>query len=141
MRKQKKPQAHTPGPWAAVPREVEIGCCSGLSAYYRIVARSRRDDIGRTFASPEQHCEEQHANARLMAAAPELLQTCRQYASDCDMRISLLQDELHEAHTSEDEQRDLMDQKDGKPDFADTIDQIDHWRATKDSIQAIIAEL
>lgn len=66
-------QKHTPGPWkiiAFVPDErYEIATEKSTSSFYRSVATV-------TFGYSEPAETEQHANARLIAAAPELLEAC-----------------------------------------------------------------
>lgn len=68
------------------------------------------------------------ANARLIAAAPELLKKCRQYSSDCETRMIVLREEMFEGGL-------LPEDFDAR----DIEDQIGHWQATKDGVEAVIA--
>ena len=70
----------------------------------------------------------------------KLLRLAKQYSSDCETRIGCLRKELTEANTTEVDQRKLLEQDGGASDFEDTLDQIDHWQATKDGIDLVIRE-
>ena len=65
---------HTPGPWGCDGTEVHAEHLVICNAY-----RSRTDDEGNWMRS-----EEVEANARLIAAAPDLLAACQAIANDCE---------------------------------------------------------
>lgn len=60
---------HTPGPWCVVGRETALE-----------VVEARRHWMRVCFLTSDGACD---ANARLIAAAPDLLALARQYASEC----------------------------------------------------------
>ena len=57
---------HTPGPWAASSASSVVGALVGASATYHVAA-----------VMPQLDKAEVEANARLIAAAPELLEACK----------------------------------------------------------------
>ena len=62
--------AHTPGPWALNGYQVER--CEGIARTIATVAPARR--LGTDYAAGNK--QEAQANARLIAAAPDLLDMC-----------------------------------------------------------------
>ena len=105
--------APTRAPWT-VGLELDILSADGIS-----VARVHDEIV------PSQESE---ANARLIAAAPELLKLAIRYSSDCQTRIEILNEEMQEAGlVPEDE------------DARDLNDQIDHWSATKRMADNVIS--
>jgi hypothetical protein len=67
---------------------------------------------------------EAEANARLMAAAPDLLELARSFRNACDSRISILQEERAEPYA----------------DVDDLDDQIGHWTSLLSKCEAAIAK-
>jgi hypothetical protein len=118
--------AHTPGPWNVYSRDGRT-----------FIAAENPEPIGEDTSAYSRICDIPHcsdgripscrmANARLIAAAPELLDMAKQYSSDCKTRIALLNDEI----ISGDD-----------PDIDDLEDQIGHWTATKKQVDAVIAKV
>lgn len=64
---------HTPGPWRILDHSI---LCDNVNAYgnFHIASFDRCD---------ERLTEEDHANARLIAAAPDLLEACERAAKSC----------------------------------------------------------
>jgi hypothetical protein len=66
---------HTPGPWIAAPYSSVVGA-PVVSASGRSVAKVTYFALGESFSN---HDAESDANARLIAAAPEMLEALRMY--------------------------------------------------------------
>ena len=68
---------HTPGPWRVVPRK----CNRGNTVGHEVRAKNpnAKSDRGENilFVSPDSSVPSAEANARLIAAAPELLKACK----------------------------------------------------------------
>lgn len=78
--------AHTPGPWATVDAEWMISQRSGMGyRYFPVRASGQTWDIANVFADEDD--PEMLANARLIAAAPELLSALREVADGCERRL------------------------------------------------------
>src|ERR1043166_1098245 len=83
---------HTPGPWRSV--RISTGQRSGKEEgmCFRIEApeasSEARWDVALTYYKPA--FEEAEANARLLAAAPELLAACKAALSKLDMVVDLM---------------------------------------------------
>lgn len=109
--------AHTPGPWFLEPVDLIVYDGDRLAAE-AVATIEYRSSV-----------EEREANAWLIAAAPQMLDKLRSYACDCQIRISVLREEMAEVGLTE-----------GDDDAADYIDQIEHWRATKSGVERVIAQ-
>jgi hypothetical protein len=91
---------HTPGPWEVT--KDNLGVCVGLNVFLHPEEPRRMteeecekeeidpcddysiaDCSGGILARPSEECE---ANARLIAAAPELLEACKEALKNCDGR-------------------------------------------------------
>lgn len=71
---------HTPGPWATVDAEWMISQRSGMGyRYFPVRSSGQTWDIANVFADEDD--PEMLANARLIAAAPELLQELKRLLS------------------------------------------------------------
>lgn len=68
----------------------------------------------------------------VLAAAPKLLEKCREYSNACATRIEVLQDE--EAQYCE------CDDKQNHERHCDVGEQVGHWEASKRMVDAVIAE-
>lgn len=71
---------HTPGPWEAIKKENDE--CYWISPL-QLPAIGRRVVAEVNFGFVEPAESEQHANAALIAAAPELLELAKDYAEHC----------------------------------------------------------
>jgi hypothetical protein len=101
MKEQEKRPAHTPGPWHAVFDKLPSPFYVGLVA---LVEGSGRDGNAAVVTN-DRECpkEEWHANARLIAAAPELLKALCDLAEmhegrcdSCGCRIAQEPDEIEQ---------------------------------------------
>jgi hypothetical protein len=91
---------HTPGPWMVLP-SVQTGQFAILTQH------GPRKDIACTYGFPH---DPREANARLIAAAPELLAACtamaewdareEDHAVDFDTRMGLYRDAISKARTA-----------------------------------------
>jgi len=80
---------HTPGPWKVIHGTVQLHvygpalsiCTVGMSEY------DKTKPVG---------TETEKANARLIAAAPELLATLRLYIADCEAELLEYNDDTYE---------------------------------------------
>ena len=62
-----KEQKHTPGPWETEDRNNDL----------RVIWSSRKTQVARTDTSIHHSRQEQEANARLIAAAPDLIEALK----------------------------------------------------------------
>lgn len=88
---------HTPGPWKAIPEPLFNGMhVAGrgpcIRAGHLCIAK-----VDRISASGRKRCEEGEANARLIAAAPELLAFTEKIRSMAEWGATLKRSELDEA--------------------------------------------
>ncbi|MFO0945636.1 MAG: hypothetical protein U1D30_06790 [Planctomycetota bacterium] len=113
--------AHTPGPWFLEPVDLIIydGDHKGAEAV--------------AFAEDRHNADEREANARLIAACPELLELARGFSIACDIRVSILQEE--DALYCECDDKEKHENP-----HCDVGQQVDHWRAYKQQIDAVIAK-
>lgn len=90
---------YTPGPWSYVDRQMETKSAQKIDAFYSIYADPYKSGLGmdnniaRVFKNPGAGHE---ANARLIAAAPEMFEALEWIADHCDGNM-LLPDFVHEA--------------------------------------------
>lgn len=118
--------AHTAGPWFLDEVEMTITADD-----------SRRPICSVHFSDGNGHERQDLANGRLIAAAPMLLLKLRQYSNDCDTRIAILKEEAEELGF--DVEREDDDWRDS--DCRDILEQIHHWKATKDGVEALLGEI
>ncbi len=107
------PSAHTPAPWKVIkqiPSQEDWIFAEGNKVICSIGIES------------EQSPKRNEANAHLVAAAPELLELAKQYVSDCQVRIEILEEQYDDCPCD------------------DIQDQIDHWQATRKIAQKSIAK-
>ena len=108
--------AHTAGPWRIDSLgDDRIWILDDQSNYIGEI--TTEDECGFVCSKVQQR-----ANARLIAAAPDLLTEAKRYSSDCGSRICILEQDF-----SEDPSGDIQDQ-------------IAHWQATKAGVDKVIAK-
>tara|TARA_R110002095_G_scaffold158524_1_gene137384 strand:- start:43584 stop:43988 length:405 start_codon:yes stop_codon:yes gene_type:complete len=121
--------AHSPGPWNWSWTTKDKGSWS----IYTTDEFTGHDCGGNPIADV---CYREHgerfANTRLIAAAPKLLQKCKEYSITCTTRIEVIQDE-------EGQYCDCDDKGDHDR-HCDAGEQIGHWQAIKDMVDAVINE-
>ncbi len=78
---------HTKGPWVVYP-EIQKPTKAGKSAYYEVESAVRAPWVAKvqTFDDDQGECE---ANARLVAAAPDLLEACKEWVHIDSSVVSL----------------------------------------------------
>ena len=77
-------EAHTPGPWESSPAPIDGDRLQGYTVFqvgHQVVARC---------INPDRSTEEHEANARLIAAAPDLLVVAEEYHTALDLLFSKL---------------------------------------------------
>ena len=77
--------AHTPGPWRVGGTSGNTGEAEEIAAGLRIIAWTA--DTYNEDEDEGEVTDEDRANARLIAAAPELLAACTAVANDCERVI------------------------------------------------------
>lgn len=131
--------AHTPAPWTLEDESdeddvrLELKGDSGSKPIAHLY--SCFHSPLREYESEEEELAdyaEYAANACLIAAAPELLRKCTEYSGDCATRIEVIQDE--EGAYCE------CENKDNHKRHCDAGEQIRHWQATKDMVDAVIRQ-
>lgn len=75
--------AHTPGPWTLTTVPTSVGICHKVGPFPWKDGKQNHACIYADYPSKGAREEELLANARLIAAAPDLLSIAQQYASEC----------------------------------------------------------
>ena len=111
--------AHTAGPWQVT--NIEHG-----SWQIHLEDLSPLATVGD--GTHEGDPETAEANARLIAAAPEMFEILQEYSNACYDRIAILREEMEELGLTEEDE-----------DAADLMDQMGHWEAAKRGVDVLIA--
>lgn len=88
MKTTKNQMAHTPAPWEASPLWDETGVTKNKVVHAPSAGQTWKSDTATICELPEHPLN--RANARLIAAAPELLQVAERLADDCESMMRLL---------------------------------------------------
>ena len=109
--------AHTPAPWRVTTPAGELIIESVRNGNPCTIALGLFDEYN------EPTKKELRANARLLAAAPELLSLAETFKNACEERISILEEERDAEYPE------------------DTDDQIDHWSALRNQCISLISKV
>ena len=82
---------HTPGPWTVVRKDPEVAVYGAKTTFrivapdgFKVGAATRKERLANGFIHEVRTLEQAEANARLIAAAPELLQAVRNALADLE---------------------------------------------------------
>jgi hypothetical protein len=112
------PSAHTPGPWFADLVDLIIYTSGDTASKIAVVHQQ---------LEPSEDSDVTSSNARLIAAAPDLLKLARSFRCSCGERLSILREE-----------RNVLWMQAFETDDID--DQIGHWTTLQNTCDAVIAQ-
>ena len=137
--------SHSPAPWKTDLNdndEVILFDATGRPIAFLFTTPPEEFD-GMTEVEEEARQFEEGDTDALIRTAPELLKMCKRYASDCQTRVDILQEEAMTIDCCDQSIASSahIDAKDIEHDkHCDIGQQIGHWKATKRMVEAVVAE-
>ena len=137
--------SHSPAPWKTDLNdndEVILFDATGRPIAFLFTTPPEEFD-GMTEEEEEARQFEEGDTDAVIRTAPKLLKMCKNYASDCQTRIDILQEEAISVDCCEEAvaasaHTDAKDIEHGK--HCDIGQQIEHWKATKRLVDVVIEE-